>query len=99
MYVSMTIDLDRLDVQNPVLVGGDHKIDIDGKRGNVELRFNLVEEGEVVGRGAKKLVLGGLREYDEDAMAAAIADFDQRKESYFASRWIACEGPEKSDGC
>jgi len=85
MYLSMTIDLDRLDVSNPQLVGGDHKIDIDGKRGNVELLFNLVENGEVVGRGAKRLVLGGLREYDKDAMDAAIADFDHRKKVYFDS--------------
>jgi len=85
MYLSMTIDLDRLDVCNPKLVGGDHRIVIDGKRGNVELLFNLVEDGEVVGRGAKRLVLGGLREYDQAAMAAAIADFDQRKKVYFNS--------------
>lgn len=84
MYVSMTIDLDRLDISAPVLEGGDHRIDIDGKRGGVELKFNLVENGEIVGRGAKRLILGGLREYDKAAMEAAIADFDNRKRAYCA---------------
>lgn len=84
MYVSMTIDLDRLDVSDPVLEGGDHRIDIDGKRGSVELKFNLVENGDIVGRGAKRLILGGLREFDRAAMDAAIADFDNRKKAYSA---------------
>ena len=37
----------------------------------------------MVGRGAKRLLLGGLREYDSEAMDAAIADFDRRKKDYF----------------
>lgn len=84
MYVSMTIDLDCLDVKNPRLEGGDHKIDIRGKRGSVELLFNLVEDNKVVGRGAKKLVLSGLVDYDKASMDAAIADFDTRKRIYFS---------------
>lgn len=84
MYVSMTIDLDRLDISGPLLEGADHNIEIDGKRGNVELKFNFVENGDIVGRGAKRLVLGGLREYDRAAMDAAIADFDNRKQAYCA---------------
>jgi len=85
IYASMTIDLDRLDVVNPQLQGGDHRIEIDGKRGKVDLVFNLVDGGEIVGRGAKRLLLSGLREYDDPAMAAAIAEFDERKQAYFSA--------------
>ena len=84
IYVGMTIDLDRLDISNPVLEGGEHKIEINGKRGSVELVFNLVENGEVVGRGAKRMVLSGLKEYDKPAMDAAIAEYNDRKRDYFA---------------
>lgn len=83
IYVGMTIDLDRLDVSNPVLVGGEHKVEISGKRGNVELVFNLVENGEVVGRGAKRMVLSGLKAYDKIAMDAAVTEYNDRKQAYF----------------
>jgi hypothetical protein len=79
MYESMNIDLDRLDIQAPGLVGGEHELVINGKRGELKLVFNLVEAGEIVGRGNKRMILSGLREYDSAVMDATIASLNERK--------------------
>ena len=85
IYQSMTIDLDRLDVANPVLKGDYNKLQINGKRGSVELAFHLEDGGEVVGRGKKHMLLSGLREYDETVVAGAIDTYNAGKDA-FASR-------------
>ena len=85
IYESMTIDLDRLDITQPVLQGDYNELKINGKRGSVELAFNLADGGEIVGRGKKHMLLSGLREYDKDAIAGAIVTYNDSKKA-FASR-------------
>ena len=85
MYQSMTIDLDRLDIANPVLQGDYNQLEINGKRGSVELAFHLEDDGEIVGRGKKHMLLSGLREYDEDISAGAITVYNDGKKA-FATR-------------
>lgn len=85
IYQSMTIDLDRLDVVNPLLKGDYNKLEINGKRGSVELAFHLEDSGEVVGRGKKHMLLSGLLEYDEALVAGAITTYNAGKTA-FATR-------------
>ena len=85
IYESMSIDLDRLDIRQPVLQGDYNTLEINGKRGSVELAFNLADGGEIVGRGKKHMLLSGLREYDEDIIASAIGTYNASKKA-FASR-------------
>jgi Protein of unknown function (DUF3581) len=84
MYESMTIDLDRLDIDNPVLEVDRKEISTSGKRGEVSLVFNLVEAGNIVGRGKKRIILSGLREYDKLAMDEAVTNYKQRKQEFLA---------------
>ena len=84
-YESMVIDLDRLDIETPVLVEDKNELAIDGKRGEAQFAFNLVDSGTVVGRGKKRMVLGGLREYDAAVMDDAVTSFNQRKQNYLSS--------------
>lgn len=79
IYASMIIDLDRLDIERPVLERDYNRLEIDGKRGSVEFAFNLCDGGAVVGRGRKHMLLSGLREYDEQKSLDAIARYDERK--------------------
>jgi hypothetical protein len=79
MYESMTIDLDRLDIEAPGLELDHNELTINGKRGELKLAFNLVDSGAVVGRGNKRMILSGLREYDKAAMDAIIATLNERK--------------------
>ena len=85
IYESMTIDLDRLDITHPVLQADYNQLEINGKRGSVELAFHLEESGEIVGRGKKHMLLSGLREYDEDVVVSAIATYNRSK-AVFAAR-------------
>jgi hypothetical protein len=82
IYKSMTIDLDTLAVESPVLESDYNQLEVDGKRGAVKFAFNLVDSGTVVGRGCKRLLLSGLREYDATTMDAAVADFNSRKQAF-----------------
>lgn len=84
MYESMTIDLDRLDIDNPVLEVDRKEISTSGKRGEVSLVFNLVEAGNIVGRGKKRIILSGLREYDKLAMDEAVTNYKLRKQEFLA---------------
>jgi hypothetical protein len=84
IYESMTIDLDRLDITYPVLQGDYNQLEINGKRGSVELAFHLEEGGEIVGRGKKHMLLSGLREYDEDLVASAITTYNHGKAAFAA---------------
>jgi hypothetical protein len=82
IYASMSIDLDSLDIQQPLLQHDYNQLVINGKRGTVELAFNLVDGGEIVGRGKKHLVVSGLREYEENVMTAAIARYNEDKKAF-----------------
>jgi len=82
MYESMSIDLDRLDIGAPALEMDHTEVAINGKRGEVQLAFNLVEAGEPVGRGRKRLILSGLREYDKQVMDEVVVSLNQRKQAF-----------------
>ena len=84
-YESMVIDMDRLDFEAADLVIDRNDLVIAGKRGELQLAFNLVDAGEIIGRGKKRMVLGGLREYDKRVMDAAIANVDERKRQYLSA--------------
>lgn len=85
MYQSMSIDMDRLDFEQPALQIDHNELEIDGKRGSVLLAFNFVDSGEIVGRGRKRMLLSGLREYDEQAMEGLIEILNDKKEAFFST--------------
>ena len=82
MYESMSIDLDTLDIAKPTLEVDHNEVVINGKRGEAHLAFNLVEAGEVVGRGKKRMILSGLREYEKQAMDDIVVNLNQRKQDF-----------------
>ena len=62
IYQAMSLHLDRLDLTQPVVELADKRMIVDGKRGDVELQFRLMDGGDEIGDGVKKLILSGLRE-------------------------------------
>lgn len=84
IYESMLIALDRLDIDNIELALDQERTSLEtsGKRGKVCLAFNLLSEGEIIGRGEKHMVLSGLKPLDKPAADALIADYSQRKIDY-----------------
>ena len=80
----MLIDLHQLDFQGVRLEldKGKTVLDLQGKRGNICLAFNLISNGNVVGRGEKHMLLSGLVPYDQQAMDKIISDYAQWKRNY-----------------
>ena len=79
MYQSMSLSLDQLDISSPEVKFLDAQMEVDGKRGNVTLQFSINDGEKAIGHGEKKLVLSGLREYDQQAMDQLILDYEARK--------------------
>jgi len=82
IYESMVIDLDRLDISAPELAFRDAELDVQGKRGTITLRFELTYDGKVVGKGVKKMVLSGLRDYDQQKIDEMVSNFNGEKAAY-----------------
>jgi hypothetical protein len=82
IYESMRIDLDTLDLSSPSLETDCNDLVTDGKRGNVRLAFRFVDGGEVVGRGEKHMVLGGLRALEQQVVEESVAAYRQRRAAY-----------------
>lgn len=79
LYESMSIELDRLDIETLQLQTDRNELTLNGKRGEVLFAFKLLDGDSSVGRGWKRMVLGGLQEFDEQVVADVLSDFNQRK--------------------
>ncbi|MFY8274378.1 DUF3581 family protein [Pseudoalteromonas sp. SSDWG2] len=79
IYESMSIHLDKIDVQAPELREAEHEFTFEGKRGKIILRFDLLENGEVIGRGEKHMLVSGIREYCQDTVDALISGYNDKK--------------------
>ncbi|MGQ4879258.1 DUF3581 domain-containing protein [Billgrantia sp. LNSP4103-1] len=86
IYDSMGFSLDRVDLVDPTLELVDSRLDVAGKRGDVKLEFRIVDRGEAVGSGSKKLVVSGLSDYDAAAMDEIVAEFYRLKSAYERGR-------------
>ncbi|UTA46856.1 DUF3581 domain-containing protein [Simiduia sp. 21SJ11W-1] len=79
IYQSMHLQFDRLDIADLQLAPAGSSLSVEGKRGQVKVAFEFKDGNTVVGRGEKCLVLSGLREFDEDAVAGVVDYYDERK--------------------
>ncbi|MDX1609288.1 MAG: DUF3581 family protein [Halofilum sp. (in: g-proteobacteria)] len=86
IYDSMGFDLETFDFERPEPELSGIELAVDGKRGDTVLRFEFRDGGRTVGAGWKKLVIGGLRPYDEDRMQSFVEEFNRRKDAYEAER-------------
>ncbi|WP_456406637.1 DUF3581 family protein [Thiolapillus sp.] len=82
IYENMEIHLDRLDIADPALKLSGTCFNIEGKRGLVQLKFTLHDNDEIIGKGTKNMVLGGLRPFDAARMQTVVDDYLQRQEKF-----------------
>ncbi len=73
IYDSMALKMTQVDLVNPHLEVADSTLETNGKRGKVNLNFIYREEnGAVVGKGKKTMILSGLRPFDQQAIDAMV---------------------------
>jgi len=82
IYDHMRISLDTLDIDSVDLTLTDNIFRLYGKRGDVALNYDLSCNGESVGKGQKKMVLSGLREYDQVKIDALVDVYNERISQY-----------------
>ncbi|KJS05985.1 MAG: hypothetical protein VR73_10855 [Gammaproteobacteria bacterium BRH_c0] len=82
IYESMALSFDTLDFNQPHLALSSSSLAVNGKRGDVQLNFDIHGASGKVGQGAKKLAIGGLLPYDEERMQVVIDAFVIRKETW-----------------
>jgi len=82
IYDSMGFSLEHTELADPALELIDARLEVAGKRGDVTLDFHILDRGETVGSGSKKLVVSGLSAYDATAMDAIVAEFYRLKAAY-----------------
>jgi hypothetical protein len=82
IYDHMRISLDTLDIDSIELSLSDSIFRLYGKRGDVALNYDLCSNGERVGKGQKKMVLSGLREYEQEKIDNQIAAYNEDKSRY-----------------
>jgi len=75
LYESMSLQFETLELGQPSVELAGTSLDVDGKRGNAEFKFNLVDDGKIVGTGVKTLILSGLREYQQQAIDLMVATY------------------------
>jgi hypothetical protein len=82
IYDHMRISLDTLDIDSIDLRLSNSTFRLYGKRGDVALNYDLYCNGELVGKGQKKMVVSGLREYEQARLDELIATYDELKSHY-----------------
>ncbi len=89
IYESMEVEFSRLDLHHPEVEFSGATFDVEGKRGTVTLNFAFKEDGELVGKGSKRLLTSGLRPYDKTTIDQLVYDFTERKETFLAECSLA----------
>lgn len=82
IYDHMRISLNTLDIDSIDLSLSDSTFRLYGKRGDVALNYDLRCNGERVGKGQKKMVLSGLREYEQSRIDQLIETYNEHKQHY-----------------
>jgi len=81
IYESMSFELDTLDIDSINLQLSSTTFQAEGKRGNVTLEYDLLSEDKKVGHGCKRMVLSGLRPYDDEKMQRVVGYYNERKQT------------------
>ena len=82
IYQSMSFQLEETDMTKVDLTLENSQLEIDGKRGNALLSFNLSSTGKTIGHGKKKLILSSLRDYQDVVMDKLSQDYLDKKNQY-----------------
>ena len=80
IYESMSLDMTDLNFNSIALEFTGSSLEVNGKRGNVSLQFEFKDGDKVIGTGEKRMILSGLKPYDQTAIDGLIDFYNERKE-------------------
>lgn len=84
IYDTMSFELEHLNFGQSSLELSDSTLEVNGKRGEARLSFLINSADETVGRGFKKMLLSGLRDYDQGRVERMREDYLSWKAAYRA---------------
>lgn len=79
MYRRMSLTLNSCAAEHISLAYSGAQFDVNGRKGEVSLRFDIVSDGQKIGHGTKNMVLSGLREFDQTAIDTIVDRYEQWK--------------------
>lgn len=82
IYESMHLSFEHFDFSELQVELAETSLEVNGKRGDARLNFNLNADQAMVGKGYKTLILSGLRDYEEDAIESMRAEYAASKIDY-----------------
>lgn len=83
MYNSMSFDFQHFDVSHGMkLKLSESTMEVEPKRANSFLHFDIFDDDKVVGKGVKKLIVAGLRPYNIEVLAPFLKAFEERRDAF-----------------
>ncbi|GAD79464.1 DUF3581 family protein [Vibrio ezurae] len=82
IYESMKLEFSRFDIKQPTVDLTSATFDVTGKRGVVTLNFEFKGEGQVIGKGCKRMIASGLIPWVEEEMMAYVDKFNEAKANF-----------------
>lgn len=83
MYHSMSFEFDTLVLDNEMtLTLSGSKMDVEPKRANSFLYFDIFDGKKKIGHGVKQLIVAGLKPYDHEKITKFVADFEAIKNAF-----------------
>lgn len=86
IYERMSFEIDTTVTDSPQLAFAATNLQVNGKRGEVNLDFTMQAGEREIGRGYKRLLLSGLRPYDDEVATALVAEYEASKAAYYATQ-------------
>ncbi len=86
IYKSMELNLSEIEGVDISLKFSDATLDAEGKKAKVSLNFDIHSGDRKIGCGNKKMLLGGLRDYDQEVMDELVFEYNQTKETFLQAQ-------------
>ena len=86
IYESMLFEFESLNFTRPELSAIENTLDIKGKRGDARFHFQVNSEGKTVGKGFKKILISGMRDYNHEVIQAFTEQYLALKATYEAKQ-------------
>jgi len=82
IYDQMKLSFDRFSIAAPEVVLQECQFDVSGKRGMVTMHFDIRAEDSSIGSGEKKIIMSGLRPYEQTEIDYLVDTYNSGRESY-----------------